>query len=129
MNTILKKRAEYTDARGTIETLVDNLDFKSVLRITSTVGSVRANHKHKVDYHVCVLTKGKMKYYERPENSKEKPSVVEINPGDIFYTPPTAEHAMQFLEDSEFWCFSKLSRAQENYEADTVRLVDDLTKL
>jgi hypothetical protein len=33
---------------------------------------------------------------------------------------------MYFIKDSVFWCFSKLSRAQENYEADTIRLEFDL---
>lgn len=118
----------FTDTRGSIDKFLPSVDIKDVLRIKSTVGSIRANHYHRKDYHLCLLTKGKMKYYERSVGSVEKPYVLTILPGDFFYTGPMLEHAMEFLEDSEFWCFSHLSRQQEDYEKDTVRLDFDLTK-
>ena len=126
---ILPKLPVHKDERGEIQQIIDNSQFSSVLRITSKAGSLRANHRHIHDYHVCVLTYGKMNYYERATGSQEKPSKIEINPGDVFLTRVETEHCMQFLEDSEFWCFSKLSRNQENYEQDTVRLGYSLADL
>lgn len=129
ISTIVPKRATFKDFRGEIFPLIDSVPFASVLRITCKTGAVRANHWHKDDYHVCYLSKGSMLYYERPVNSKEKPTKTLIFAGDTFLTPTAVEHAMEFLEDSEFFCFSKLSREQENYESDTVRLTEDLTKI
>jgi quercetin dioxygenase-like cupin family protein len=128
MSVLLKKLQGFEDERGKIEHLVD-LPFGSVLRITSKSGTRRADHFHKEDYHVCILTDGKMNYYERPVGSNEKPELTEINKGDIFITYQNKEHCMEFTEDSEFWCFSKLSREQENYEADTVRIPYSLALL
>lgn len=125
---LLSVTQSFRDARGLIDKFLPSVDIKDILRITSTAGSVRANHYHKNDYHLCILTKGKMRYYERPVGLENKPFALTMLPGDIFYTGPMLEHAMEFLEDSEFWCLSHLSREQEDYEKDTVRLDFDLTK-
>ena len=45
--------------------------------------------------------------------------------GEMVYTPPKAPHKMVFLEDSVFIAISGLSRVQENYEADTKKLLDN----
>ncbi len=116
------EEAVFCDERGEIKTLVEGKSLSSVLRITSKKGTVRANHYHKEDYHYCFLESGKMEYYERPVGSQETPSCIVITPGRVFYTKPMVEHAMKFLEDSVFWCFSKKSRKQENYESDTIRI-------
>lgn len=116
------KLPSFTDDRGAIDTIVEGHAFSSVLKITSKKGAIRANHYHKEDYHFCVLESGKMEYYERPVGDQGKPTCVTITPGQVFYTKPMVEHAMKFLEDSVFWCFSKKSRKQENYESDTVRV-------
>ena len=113
---------KYEDGRGVIESIINNKQFSSVLRITSAKGSVRANHYHKEDYHYCYLESGEMDYYDRQVGSEYPPTVTKIKSGDVFYTGPMIEHAMKFTEDSVFWCFSKLSRNQDNYESDTVRL-------
>jgi quercetin dioxygenase-like cupin family protein len=129
MEVILPKLNSFEDARGKIEQIINNVPFSSVLRITCNKGAIRANHWHRMDYHVCILTKGRMLYYERAVSSSDKPATYEISEGGIFYTAPLVEHAMLFTEDSEFWCFSFLSRDQNDYEQDTVRLTVDLTKL
>jgi quercetin dioxygenase-like cupin family protein len=116
------KLPSFADDRGEIHTVVEGYPFTSVLKISSKKGAIRANHYHKEDYHFCVLESGKMEYYERPVGNKDKPTCVTITSGQVFYTKPMVEHAMKFLEDSVFWCFSKKSRKQENYESDTVRV-------
>ncbi len=129
MDIIIKPTNQYTDDRGSISMLIEDAQFSSVSFITSKAGAKRANHIHFDDYHYCVLTLGKMNYYERPAYSQEKPTLVVINAGEIFYTKPKTEHLMEFLEDSCFWCFSKNNRKQATYEADTIRLPFDLAEV
>ncbi len=111
----------FVDERGFIQVLLD-LPVASVLAIHCKKGAVRANHYHKEDFHYCYLASGSMEYYWRPAGSAEKPKMLKIHAGQLFYSPPMVEHAMKFLEDSIFYAFSKLSRKQENYEADVVRI-------
>lgn len=112
----------YADERGEIRTLLEGVPFSSVLRIVSKRGSIRANHYHREDYHYCYLESGSMEYYERPVGSTDQPAPVMIASGQMFYSAPMTEHAMRFLEDSVMWCFSRNSRAQADYESDTVRV-------
>lgn len=121
----------YPDSRGVINRFnLPNLEIRDILHITSKKDTVRAGHYHLRDSHICLLTKGKMIYYERPVGSSDAPAKYFINPGDLFYTGPMIEHAMKFLDDdNEFWCFSHLSREQNGYEKDTIRLCHDLTKM
>jgi hypothetical protein len=43
----------------------------------------------------------------------------------MVYTPPKIPHKMQFLEESVFIAISELSRAQNNYEADTKKMPEN----
>lgn len=128
-NCVLEHLESYSDERGTIYSMSELVPFQSVLKITSKKDSLRASHYHKYDYHLCILTKGRMHYYERPVGSTLAPKKILINEGEAFFTGPMTEHLMEFLEDSEFWCLSKLSRKQFDYEEDTVRLNFDLRNL
>lgn len=112
----------YEDERGEIRSLLEGVPFTSVLRIVSRRGAIRANHYHQEDYHYCYLESGRMEYYERAVGSSEQPKPVIITAGRLFHTPPMREHAMRFVEDSVMWCFSRNSRAQADYEDDTVRV-------
>lgn len=125
----LPKLSSHIDERGEIQQIINDIPFSSVLKITSKAGSIRANHFHINDMHVCLLTFGKMNYLERPVGSKEKPVKVEINSGDVFLTNKMIEHCMQFVEDSEFLCFAKLSRNQADYEKDTIGLGYNLAEI
>lgn len=110
------------DARGIIQQLTDQ-PFYSVLRITSKKGTVRANHYHQKDSHLCYLVSGKIRYVHRDALDNQAPlEEVIVNPGDLFYTPPMIAHAMHFLEDSEFYTFSGLKREQGAYEEDLIRV-------
>lgn len=112
-----------SDPRGIIEQLAEG-EFKSVLRITSKAGTVRANHYHKQDSHLCYLVRGKIEYVTRDALNDQAPlERLVIQPGQLFYTPPMVAHAMVFLEDSEFYCFTTSSRrTQKHYEDDVVRV-------
>jgi dTDP-4-dehydrorhamnose 3,5-epimerase-like enzyme len=120
----------FYDNRGVIIPIINKgeIEFGSVFYIDSVANALRANHFHKEDYHLTYIIKGKMKYFERPVSSKIKPEVYEFGAGNTFFTRPMYEHAMLFLEDSQIVCLSKLSRVQDDYEQDTVRLDFDLTR-
>lgn len=119
---VTKPRLVADDARGIIEELVSG-HFNSVLRITSKAGAVRANHYHKQDSHMCYLTYGKIRYVWRPAEDESAPlQEVIITPGQLFFSPPMIAHAMEFLEDSEFYAFTSRPRGQEEYEEDLVRV-------
>lgn len=109
------------DERGLIEQLPVG-EGMSVLRITSKAGTVRANHYHQKDFHYCYLTRGKIRYVERAPQQPDAP-IQEwiIEPGQIFYTRPMVAHAMEFLEDSEFYAFTPRSGDQAEYENDVIR--------
>ena len=45
-----------------------------------------------------------------------------INKGELFFTPPLVEHAMEFEEHTIFLTLGRNSRLQEVYEADVKRV-------
>ena len=115
------------DERGVIEQLDNATDSSSVLRITSKAGTVRANHYHQKDSHVCYLISGKIRYVERPAADEFAPlTEYIIEPGQLFYTAPMVAHAMEFIEDSEFLAITPRSGDAAEYENDVikVRLID-----
>jgi dTDP-4-dehydrorhamnose 3,5-epimerase-like enzyme len=111
------------DPRGVIEKLAEG-EYHSGLRITSKAGTVRANHYHKHDSHLCYLVRGALQYVTRDARNEQAPlETVTIRPGQLFFTPPMLAHAMVFLEDSEFYCFTTSPRkTQKDYEEDVVRV-------
>jgi quercetin dioxygenase-like cupin family protein len=106
----------FNDDRGSIKNLADGR-LGDVAIISSQKSSVRANHVHANDWHFSYLVSGQMRYFWKDAN-KEVQSLI-VNPGEMVYTPPQIPHKMQFLEASVFIAISELSRAQNNYEADT----------
>lgn len=126
--TIIPLEAPFTDARGVIQNLVHR-PLGSAVLISCEAGSVRAEHWHKEDFHYCYLFSGALIYLERPLGSQELPTVTEIVPGQLFFTPPGVEHSMYFPEPSSFLTLGKLSRTHEAYEADLVRLTAKLTDI
>lgn len=125
VNEALKQSQIIEDGpRGIIEKLAEG-SFQSIMRITSQKGTVRANHYHKHDSHLCYLVRGKIEYVTREVGNEQAPiHRMTIQPGQLFSTPPMLVHAMVFLEDSEFFCFTTSPRrTQEDYEGDVVRVM------
>ena len=111
------------DDRGVIEQLSTVDSDNSVLRITSKKGTVRANHYHQKDSHICYLVSGKIRYVEREVDNESAPLVEYIiKPGQLFYTKPMIVHAMEFLEDSEFLAITPRSGDAAEYENDVIRV-------
>jgi len=126
---ITKLGPSHKDERGNIQMILEKCECKSVSVITSKPNTTRATHWHKLDFHYCIVSRGQIYYYERPVGSVEKPTLTIVKEGELFYTPPRAEHEMFFPIDTEFYCFSGLDRKSEHYESDTVRLPEKLRNI
>jgi quercetin dioxygenase-like cupin family protein len=113
--------APFVDARGAIQTLVDG-GIQSVQVITSKKGSVRANHFHRADSHHMYVVKGLMKYFHRKAGDTTPPTWILVKEGEMVFTPPLVEHAVEFLEDSVFLNITGKPRDQGSYEDDLVRV-------
>jgi len=118
---IVSLPAPFEDARGSIQTLVDG-GVQSVQVITSKAGSVRANHYHRSDSHFMYVVKGTMKYFHRRAGDTGAPTWVLVQEGQMVFTPPLVEHAVEFLEDSVFLNITGKPRDQASYEGDLVRV-------
>lgn len=118
-------KPEFVDERGGIARVMDqdNFPIRAVLRITSTKGTVRANHYHKKDNHYIYIDSGSCEYSERPaDDPKAKIETVVLKPGDVVLSPANIIHAVKFLEDTVIYSFTTERREQEQYEGDTVRI-------
>lgn len=113
--------APFVDARGAIQTLVQ-ADIQAVQVITSKAGAIRANHYHRADWHYMYLVSGTMKYFWRPVGLKIEPKFLLVHAGQLVYTPPLVEHAVEYLEDSMFMNIAGGPRDQTSYEEDLVRV-------
>jgi len=111
----------FEDSRGVIQTLVDG-EIQAIQIITSVKGSVRANHFHKTDSHFMYVVSGRMKYFHRVAGETQAPTWLTIEAGQMVYSPPMIEHAVEFLEDSIFLNITGKSREQGVYEDDLVRV-------
>ncbi len=130
MNTLTKEKEQVVtkpeliaeDARGVIEQLTKG-DFQSVLRTTQVKGSIRANHYHKKDSHLGYLVSGKVAYFTRPvDDETAELTRYDIEPGQLFNTPPMLVHATVALEDADVLYFTPRSGKGEEYENDLVRV-------
>jgi dTDP-4-dehydrorhamnose 3,5-epimerase-like enzyme len=115
------------DDRGVIEQL-SREGYDSVLRITSKAGTVRANHYHKKDSHMCYVIKGTIRYVEQdllPDGSFDLSSPLReyiVEQGQCFYTAPMIAHAMEFVVDTEFLAISPRTGDSKEYETDLIRV-------
>lgn len=112
---------KFNDSRGSILNIADGI-LGDVAIIFSNQGSIRANHVHKNDWHICYLLDGAMRY--EWQDSGGPISVVQVLSGQMIFTPPETPHKMTFLEKSIFVTVSALSRTQEKYDLDTAPLPD-----
>ena len=120
-STLVALGAAFADARGAIQPLVAGA-FASAQLISSTAGSIRANHYHKEDWHYCYLVSGAMRYWYRKVGDATEPTCIKVRAGQMIFTPPLEEHAMEFTEESAFISFANRQRDQTSYENDLVRV-------
>lgn len=98
-----------------------------VALISSIAGSIRANHFHNKDWHLCYLINGSFLYHWNKVGDTRRNEILKIIPGQMVFTPPKTIHKFQFLEDSNFITIARLSRKKANYDRDTKPklLIDD----
>ena len=118
----VKLVGNFNDNRGQILNITNSL-FRSCAIIKSKKNSIRANHYHKKDWHYCYVLRGKIEYYHRIHGLKTKPKKIIIKAGELFFTPPMVDHAMKFLEYTEFVTLGRGSRKKINYDKDTETIV------
>lgn len=97
-------------------------ECRSVARIGSFRGKVRANHWHRTDWHYALVESGQVLYFERAVGDTEVPTPRLFAAGQMFFTPPNREHAMLFMEDTVIYTLAKNVRTHEEHEADVVRV-------
>lgn len=116
----------FSDDRGDITDIVENVPFDSLTLITVTKGAVRGNHYHKETTQYTYLLEGQCYYYSQvPGQEAEK---VRVSKGDLIVSPPLESHAFEALEDSVLLAFCKGPRSGSQYETDTFRLTAPLIK-
>ncbi len=118
---IVSLPAPFEDSRGVIQTLVEG-GIQSVQVITSRATTVRANHYHKTDSHFMYVIKGTMRYLHRPVGQTSPPEWLLVKEGQLVFSPPLVEHAVEFLEDSVVLNITGKPRDQGSYENDLVRV-------
>jgi hypothetical protein len=111
----------FSDERGEITNILLK-SISSVARITSSRGSIRANHYHLTDWHYSYIETGEILYFERSKDSNIIPDPVNFKAGTMFFTPPLVVHAMVFSEETIFYTFAKNIRTHNAHESDLVRV-------
>lgn len=122
----IKDQHNYTDARGTIEMILESTQVGSISRIATNANFGRASHYHLHDGHTIIINEGQIWIYERPVGSQETPMLTVLNKGDIHFTGPMVEHYMWMPCYTVFDCYSLLPRDSNNYETETVRFAHNL---
>ena len=115
---------EFYDQRGSIRNIADG-NLGDVAIIECEEGSIRANHIHEKDWHLTYLISGSMDYYWANSLTEKKFEKLELSAGQLVLTMAKEPHKMVFKEKSCFVAVSAVSRLQENYEIDTMKLSDD----
>ncbi len=126
VSTIPRLERPHVDRRGSLHVIASSRSlgtrFGSVVVISSRKGTVRANHRHHQDSHLCYLVSGKMLYLERKPGAARPNKRVIVGAGEAVFTPPKVDHAMKFLKDTVFITVADRHRSQADYEKDLVRL-------
>jgi dTDP-4-dehydrorhamnose 3,5-epimerase-like enzyme len=116
---------EFSDDRGLISNIADG-KLGDVAVIRSKVGSVRANHYHREDWHLCYLISGEMEYAWKDSLGDGESRRVVVASSQMIFTPSMTPHRIKFLQDSIFLSISRLSRISQNYEKDTIKFENEL---
>ena len=111
----------FSDDRGDILNLAGG-KLGDVAFISSKKNSVRANHYHKKDWHICYLISGKAEYFWSEISNKMETKKINVLPGQMIFTPNLIAHKFVFLEDTQFITIAKLNRKKFFYDLDTIMM-------
>ena len=122
----IKLKINFKDKRGVIVDLLEKEKINAITYLTINKNKVRGNHFHKKTYQWNYVLSGKMKLISRI-NKKIKYKI--LKKGDLYLTSPLEEHALVGHTKCEVLVFTKGPRGGKEYETDTFRIKDDLSKL
>lgn len=118
---------DHADDRGRFVTVENVATFGhpigAVAVLTRKAGSVFAEHRHANEGHTCMLISGLADYHERNATGRMAP--VRMSAFVPLFTPPDVDHAFLAVTDCVMVVIANISRTQEEYERDIVRLKDD----
>lgn len=121
---IRKLEPAFSDDRGSITDILDE-NVGHVGLITFTKGATRANHYHKVSVQYDYILSGKIRLVVcKPDGSAREDHVLVA--GMATEVPPGIVHAYIAEEDSSMIDITTLSRADNGYEQDTIRVDLDI---
>jgi quercetin dioxygenase-like cupin family protein len=123
MNGVVLKKAEpaFVDDRGQIFDLFEE-PVHHVGLITFTKGAVRAKHYHKQSVQYTYVLEGTIELIVYPNGQPEKQEVMEMAPGAIVSIDPGIVHTYRAKTDARILDLTTLSRADNGYEDDVVRV-------
>lgn len=119
LETVKHIKPAFVDGRGEIINVFEGT-IGHVAYITSTKGSVRANHYHKKDIQYMYLVSGAYESHCCPVDDPSHKQILKVKAGDIVRTPPLVAHAQKFTEDSVFLSLTTRMREDGKYEEDTI---------
>ncbi|MBY0539783.1 cupin domain-containing protein [Patescibacteria group bacterium] len=112
----------FSDARGDIFDLLEE-KVGHVGMITFTKGAVRANHYHRESTQYSYVLEGKIRLTTYAVDGSQKEETILV-PGSFSRIPPLYVHRYEALEDSKILDMTTLSRTDDGYEQDTVRITN-----
>ena len=122
----IKTKVNFRDHRGVIIDLLEKKKINAITYITQKKGKIRGNHFHNKTIQWNYLIKGKIKLITKKKNRNVKK--ITLSKGDLVVTTRNESHAIIALKDSEYLVFTQGPRGGKEYENDTFRLVEPLTK-
>lgn len=126
MKKVMIKRIKpaFEDNRGKILDLLDDELIMHIGLITSEPGAIRGNHYHEITKQFNYIIKGKakliIKYLDKKIGDTEES--FDIEKGDFISIPPGVIHTIVATEYLEFLDLNTLSRSNDGYEKDVIRV-------
>lgn len=129
----VKIKIAHKDKRGDIADIFYKTPLEHVSVINSIKGALRGDHYHKKTIQSMYMSKGSLRYYYREydKNKKQwgKIKSTIIKEGEMVTTPPYEIHALEILENNQFFVFTLGTRGGKDYESDTFRVKPSLIPL
>ena len=112
----------YVDPRGSIFDLIEDT-VAHVGMVTFAKGAVRANHYHKVSTQYSYVISGELDLFTSCVDGSEK-KIERLGPGSLTTIPPGIVHKYTAVTEATVLDVTTLSRLNNQYETDTVRIAE-----
>lgn len=117
---VIRIPQQFSDERGLILNLAGGI-LGDVSVISSKKNSVRANHYHKKDWHLCYILSGNAEYFWS-DVTNQNTNKIQISAGQMLFTPTQTAHKFIFFSNTQLITISKLMRKKILYDSDTVKI-------